>query len=124
LKSDKIIKVPTAPHGYKQAMDFTKLQERTDIALLKLSSAAGYTVYDHNTNEQISKSNIHNLNYIIVVYICKQTQHLLRRNDKQISELEHEYTPTSRRNIGQQNTGWRNQHPWRSKKPGKAYTLQ
>jgi hypothetical protein len=104
-------------------MDLTKLQERNVIAPLKLNSVAGYTIYDHNTNEGISKSNIHNLNYIIVDYICKQTQHLLRMNDTQISKLEHEYTPTSRRNISQQNTGWRNQHPWRSKKPGKAYTL-
>jgi len=87
-------------------MDFTNLEERkTDIKLLKLSSVAGYTIYDRNTNEGICKPNIHSLSYIIVDYIHKQTQHLLRMNDTQISKLEHEYTPTTRR----QNKGWQNQ---------------
>jgi hypothetical protein len=44
-------------------------------------------------------------------------------NDTHISKSEHKYTPTTRWNIGQQNKGWRNQHPWRLKKPGKVYTL-
>jgi len=98
--------------GIGNGLYFTKLQKRrTNIKLLKLSSVAGYTMYDHNTNEGICKPNTHNLNYIIVDYIRKQTQHLLRMNDTQISKVEHVYTPTTRRNIGQQNKGWRNQHP-------------
>jgi len=53
--------------GIGNGLYFTKLQKRrTNIKLLKLSSVAGYTIYDHNTNEGICKPNIHNLNYIIV----------------------------------------------------------
>jgi len=69
------------------------------------------------------KPNVHNLNNIIVDYICKQTQQLLRMNDTQISKAEHVYTLPTRRNKSQQNKGWRNQHQWRLKKPGNAYTL-
>jgi hypothetical protein len=58
-----------------------------------------------------------------VDYIHKQTQHILRMNDTQFSKLMCEYTPPTKRNMGQPNNGWRNQHPWSSEKPGKAYTL-
>jgi hypothetical protein len=59
-----------------------------------LTLVAGYTIYDHNTNEGICKPNIHNLNYITVDDICKQPQHLLSMNDTKVNKTKDEETNT------------------------------
>jgi hypothetical protein len=54
---------------------------------------------------------IHNLNYIILDYKSKWTQHLLRMKDTHIFKLMYEYIPPGRKNVGLPRKKWTDQQP-------------